>query len=125
MSEIDRQLQARRAGRSLPNLLRDDDIGCSHSCLCSDAADEIERLAKALDRERRRGDRLAAKFADVFRNERRDWLGEIRSLAHVKGYVMVRRPGRTTHVVSQKEWDCWRPFPGTRASDHPNKETAR
>lgn len=80
----------------------------------------IPRLkTRALEREnaklRRQLVYANKRLADAFRNERRNWLGEIRSIVHAKGYVMVRRPGRTTHVVSQREWDRFAPFPEKEA----------
>lgn len=38
----------RRKGKTLVELLDDNEIGCCHQCLCSAAADRIEQLEAAL-----------------------------------------------------------------------------
>jgi hypothetical protein len=51
------QVEAARAGRDLISLLRDEEIGCSHECLCEQAAAEIARLRA--DRDQRCAELLA------------------------------------------------------------------
>jgi adenylosuccinate synthase len=42
-------IAALRQGRSLADLLLDDEIGCTHQCLCGEAADELKRLLHRVD----------------------------------------------------------------------------
>jgi hypothetical protein len=60
MSEYSDKMDARRNGKTLVELLRDEEIGCAHVCLCEQAAAEIERLEIALSAETER----CAKIAD-------------------------------------------------------------
>lgn len=66
-------------------------------------------LAKALERERKRADKLQVKLADAFPKERRyDRMGEIRTLVRAEGRRIVRRTGCAiaNFNMSDKEWDA-------------------
>lgn len=66
-------------------------------------------LKKALDAERRRNEKMAAKLAATFPTEhRRDDLGEIRTLCRApEGYRIVRRTGCcvASFVMTDEEWN--------------------
>lgn len=44
VSDINAKVSKQREDKSIVELLRNDDIGCPHECLCEEAATEIERL---------------------------------------------------------------------------------
>jgi hypothetical protein len=83
----------------------------------------LTAFARDRFRAEKRANRLQAKIKAIYPDERRyDTFGEIRMIARVKGHVMLRRPGRSMRVCTEREWENMSRDPVPRVTPQPRLE---